>query len=123
VSNLVGNALEHGGRDVRVTVGLDGSAGSIEVTDRGQGIPPEHLGHLFERFYKADPSRTAPGSGLGLAITLENVRLLGGDIDVWSEVGTGTRFTVRLPVTQPVTQRLLEGETAVTPSPDARASG
>jgi signal transduction histidine kinase len=123
VSNLVGNALEHGGRDVRVTVAPDGPAASIEVTDRGPGIAPEHLSHLFERFYKADPSRTAAGSGLGLAITLENVKLLGGDIEVWSEVGTGTQFTVRLPVTHPVTQRLLEGETTVTPFPDARASG
>jgi signal transduction histidine kinase len=99
VANLVGNALEHGGRDVAVRVGRDGLGAFVEISDSGAGIPPDELPHLFERFYKADPARAAPGSGLGLAIARENARLLGGDIDVWSEVGTGTRFTLRLPVT------------------------
>jgi signal transduction histidine kinase len=102
VANLIGNALEHGGRDVSVRVGRDGVGAFVEVSDRGLGIPPEDLPHLFERFYKADRSRSAPGSGLGLAIALENARLLGGDIDVWSEQGAGTRFTLRLPVTEPL---------------------
>jgi two-component system sensor histidine kinase MtrB len=57
---------------------------------------------VFERFYKADPSRAGSGSGLGLAIARENARLLGGDIEVWSEPGEGTRFTVLLPVTEPL---------------------
>ena len=99
VANLVGNALEHGGRDVLVRVGRDGVGAFVEVTDRGPGIPPDRLPHVFERFYKADSSRTGPGSGLGLAIALENARLLGGDLDVQSEIGRGTRFTLRLPVT------------------------
>jgi signal transduction histidine kinase len=99
VTNLVGNALEHGGRDVSVHVAHDGVGALVEVSDRGKGIAPEHLAHLFDRFYKADPARTGPGSGLGLAIALENARLLGGDLDVWSEPGIGTRFTLRLPVT------------------------
>jgi two-component system sensor histidine kinase MtrB len=99
VANLVGNALEHAGRDVSVRVGKDGVAAFVEVTDQGPGIPPDRLPHVFERFYKADTSRAGPGSGLGLAIALENARLLGGDLDVWSEVGRGTRFTLRLPVT------------------------
>jgi two-component system sensor histidine kinase MtrB len=102
VANLIGNALEHGGRDVSVRVGRDGIGAFVEVADRGHGIDPAELPHLFERFYKADPSRTGPGSGLGLAIALENARLLGGDIDVWSELGSGTRFTLRLPVTEPL---------------------
>ena len=100
VTNLVGNALEHGGEDVTVHVGRDGTAAFVAVADAGPGIPAEHLPHLFERFYKADPSRTGVGSGLGLAIALENARLLGGDIDVSSEVGGGSRFTLRLPVTE-----------------------
>ena len=105
VSNLVANALEHGGREVGVRVGRDGLGPFVEVTDHGPGIRREDLPHVFDRFYKTDPSRATPGSGLGLAIALENARLLGGDIDVWSEVGTGTRFTLRLPVTKPLQGR------------------
>jgi signal transduction histidine kinase len=83
-------------------VGRDGIGAFVEVTDHGPGIRREDLPHVFDRFYKTDPSRATPGSGLGLAIALENARLLGGDINVWSEVGTGTRFTLRLPVTKPL---------------------
>jgi signal transduction histidine kinase len=99
VANLVGNALEHGGRDVSVRVGADGLGAFVEVADRGPGIAREDLPHLFERFYKADPARTGRGTGLGLAIALDNARLLGGDVEVWSEPGVGARFTLRLPVT------------------------
>jgi signal transduction histidine kinase len=99
VANLVGNALEHGGRDVSVRVGADGVGAFVEVADRGPGIAREDLPHLFERFYKADRARTGRGTGLGLAIALENARLLGGDVEVWSEPGLGARFTLRLPVT------------------------
>ena len=96
-SNLIGNALEHGGRGVTARVGRDGVGSFLEVSDRGPGIPPDRLPHVFDRFYKADSARAGPGSGLGLAIALENARLLGGDIEVWSEIGRGTRFTLRLP--------------------------
>jgi signal transduction histidine kinase len=96
VANLVGNALEHGGDGVAVRVGRDGSRPFVEVADEGPGIPAEHVAHLFERFYKADPSRSGPGSGLGLAIAQENARLLGGEIQVWSDPGKGSRFTLRL---------------------------
>ena len=99
VANLVGNALEHGGREVAVRVGRDGVGAFVEVSDRGAGIAREDLPHLFDRFYKADRSRAGHGTGLGLAIALENARLLGGDIAVASEPGAGTRFTFRLPVT------------------------
>jgi two-component system sensor histidine kinase MtrB len=102
VANLVGNALEHGGRDVSVRVGADGLGAFVEVADRGPGIAREDLPHLFERFYKADPARTGRGTGLGLAIALENARLLGGDVAVWSEPGQGSRFTLRLPVAEPL---------------------
>ena len=102
VANLAGNALEHGGRDVSVHVGRDGLGAFVEVADRGSGVAPEDLPHLFERFYKADPARTGHGTGLGLAIALENAHLLGGDIEVWSEAGAGSRFTLRLPVAEPL---------------------
>lgn len=99
VANLLGNALEHGGREVAVRVGRDGVGVFVEVSDRGPGISREDLPHLFDRFYKADRSRAGHGTGLGLAIALENARLLGGEIAVASEPGVGSRFTLRLPVT------------------------
>jgi two-component system sensor histidine kinase MtrB len=102
VANLVGNALEHCEGSVEVRIGRDGGAALVEVSDEGPGISSEHLPYVFERFFKADPSRTSAGSGLGLAIARENARLLGGDIDVASTAGVGTRFTLRLPVTQPL---------------------
>jgi signal transduction histidine kinase len=96
VANLVGNALEHGGDDVTVRIGRDETHAFVEIADQGPGISAEHMPHLFERFYKADPSRSGPGSGLGLAIAQENARLLGGEIAVRSEPGKGARFTLRL---------------------------
>ena len=109
VANLIGNALEHGGRDVSVRVGRDGIGPFVEVADRGPGIAREDLPHLFDRFFKADRSRSGRGTGLGLAIALENARLLDGEIDVWSETGVGTRFTLRFAVTKP----LHDGESSV----------
>ncbi len=98
VANLVGNALQHGSPPVVVGAALDGEQVSIEVSDRGDGIAAEHLPHVFDRFYKADPARPrSEGSGLGLAIARENARLHGGDVTVAS--GTdGTTFTVVLPL-------------------------
>jgi two-component system sensor histidine kinase MtrB len=100
LANLVDNALEHGGSQVTVHVG----EGEIEVADDGPGIPPEHLPHLFERFYKADAARSGSGTGLGLAIAQENARLLGADLEVESGAD-GSRFTLRLPVTEPLHER------------------
>jgi len=119
VANLVGNALEHGGRQVRVTVGRDGRGAFVEVNDAGPGIPREHIPHLFERFYKADPSRSGTGSGLGLAIAMENARLLGGDIAVRSEPGLGSQFRLILPVTE----SLPSGEGTVASDHDHGARG
>ena len=102
MANLVGNAVEHGRRGVRVWIGMVGQDLVVEVSDRGPGISADNLPHLFERFYKSDPARAGGGSGLGLAIVQENVRLLGGEIEVRSEVGVGTQFRVVLPVTEPL---------------------
>jgi two-component system sensor histidine kinase MtrB len=117
VANLVGNALEHGGPNVQVLVGRSGGGVFVEVSDNGPGIEPEHLSHLFDRFYKADRSRSGRGSGLGLAIAMENARLLGGTIEVWSEPGLGSRFRLVLPVTEP----LRSGEPDVTGAPEDEA--
>ncbi len=100
LSNLIANAVEHGQRDVWVRIAATVSTACLQVSDRGPGIAPEHLGHLFDRFYKADPARSGAGSGLGLAIARENARLLGTEIEVRSEIGVGTEFRVRLPVTR-----------------------
>jgi two-component system, OmpR family, sensor histidine kinase MtrB len=116
LANLVENAVEHGSGDVSLELDRANGVLSIDVVDEGAGITAEHLPHVFDRFYKADPSRPG-GTGLGLAIALENARLLGGDISAMSEPGRGARFSVRLPVAQP----LHGGEPAVTPgSEDGR---
>ncbi|GAA4563093.1 HAMP domain-containing sensor histidine kinase [Micromonospora coerulea] len=101
LANLVANAVEHGGGAVRAEVRRTAGVVTVEVSDEGPGIPATHLPYVFDRFYKADPSRTGPGSGLGLAIARENARLLGGRLDVRSEVGRGTWFELELPVEPP----------------------
>lgn len=99
VGNLVSNAIEYGRDDITVRVRQLGERGLIEVSDKGPGIPAEHIPHLFERFFKADPSRTGSGTGLGLSIAYENVRLLHGAIAVSSDLGQGSTFSVTLPLT------------------------
>jgi two-component system sensor histidine kinase MtrB len=98
VANLVGNALRHGEPPVRVRVSALPGEVSIEVTDRGPGLPEHVLPHVFDRFYKADAARSrTPGSGLGLAIALENARLHGGELTAANARGGGARFVLRLP--------------------------
>ena len=99
-TNLVKNAIEHtheGG--VRISVTREQDRVTVMVEDDGEGIPPEDLPHIFERFYRADAhrARSQGGTGLGLAIALENVNLHGGEIKVSSVVGKGSTFTVCLP--------------------------
>jgi two-component system sensor histidine kinase MtrB len=104
VANLVGNALRHGAPPVTVRASVQaGQAGGselvLEVRDHGPGLPAGAIGHVFDRFYKADSARArSEGSGLGLAIAQENARLHGGRIDAANDPGGGAVFTVRLPV-------------------------
>ena len=103
-SNLVKNAVEHTSQgSVRIRVGRRDDRVVVTVADDGEGIPPEDLPHIFERFYRADAhrARSIGGTGLGLAIALENVHLHRGSIDVESEVGKGSTFTVTLPAVTP----------------------
>lgn len=111
LGNLLDNAREHGeAADVEVGLGVDGDTLRLTVADRGPGVPPDELPHLFERFRKADPSRSRGGSGLGLAIAREHAELLGGTLDATLRDGGGLRFELRLPVTRP----LPGGDDAVT---------
>ncbi|MEU7578762.1 HAMP domain-containing sensor histidine kinase [Streptomyces sp. NPDC041068] len=98
VANLVGNALRHGAEPVTLTAEAAGDWLTVEVADRGPGLAPETLPHVFDRFYKADSARTrSEGSGLGTAIALENARLHGGTIEVANREGGGAVFSLRLP--------------------------
>lgn len=101
VSNLATNALKNTESGGVVTVGAraDGDAVLIDVSDTGQGIPPEHLRDIFDKFVQVKAaSETTPGSvGLGLSIAKEIVEIYGGQIWAESEPGKGSRFFVRLP--------------------------
>lgn len=100
VGNLLDNAREHGGgADVAVRVAPGASATIIAVEDRGPGVPADRLGRLFERFYKADPSRHGGSSGLGLAIAAEHAALIGGSLRAANREGGGLRVELALPVT------------------------
>jgi len=88
-----------------VTVALDpgvpGAGHRLVIEDDGPGIPPEDLPHIFERFYRADPSRSSPGSGLGLAIAREIVLRHGGEVRAGNRTPRGAAFTVALPAAAP----------------------
>jgi two-component system sensor histidine kinase MtrB len=102
LANLIENAVEHSGRDIRVRIGTDGDHGRVEVADGGPGIPADQLPAVFDRFYKGDSARAGTGSGLGLAIALENARLLGGNISVTSDDRHGSVFRLTLPLGPPL---------------------
>ena len=100
--NLLDNAIkytEKGAITVAAQKIAHAGAQQIQVTvsDTGIGIPPEHLPHIFDRFYRVDKARTSQGAGLGLAIALDIVHAHGGAIDATSTVGTGTTFTINFP--------------------------
>jgi len=98
--NLLGNAVEHGeGKPIVVMVDSNESAIALTVRDHGIGMRPDEVAQVFERFWRADPSRqrTIGGTGLGLAISLEDATLHQGMLEVWSEFGTGTCFRLTLP--------------------------
>ena len=98
--NLVGNAVQHTPpeTDVHVTVITTPGHVQIEVTDNGPGIPPQDLPRVFERFWRAEASRSRAygGSGLGLAIVEAIIHAHHGQVSVRSTVGVGTTVTVRL---------------------------
>jgi two-component system sensor histidine kinase SenX3 len=99
--NLIANAIQYSPEGSRVGVGVTNADGIVEiaVTDQGVGIPEEDLDRVFERFYRIDQARSrhTGGSGLGLSIVKHVVQNHGGDVRVWSQVGNGSTFTIRLP--------------------------
>lgn len=103
LTNLLDNALRHTSAGGRVVVGVEQHQERVRlhVTDDGEGIGAEHLGHVFERFYRADSARDRAhgGSGIGLAIARSITRAHGGDVTVSSAgQGQGATFTVELPI-------------------------
>ena len=103
LSNLVENAIKYNKEDgwVHVSLNADHKNCLIEVADSGIGIPEGAIEHVFERFYRVDKShsREIGGTGLGLAIARSAVVMHRGAVRVYSQVGAGTTFTVRIPLT------------------------
>jgi heavy metal sensor kinase len=102
LQNLLDNALKYTDQGGRVRVSLESGGGSVRLTvrDSGTGIPRSETTRIFERFYRADPShdRRTGGAGLGLAIVARIVELHQGRVSVESDVGKGSSFVVRLPL-------------------------
>jgi two-component system, OmpR family, sensor kinase len=116
ISILLDNAVKYtleGGRVTVRTMEEDDTV-AVEVSDTGVGISEEQLPHVFERFYRADEARSMEGSGLGLAIARQIAEDHGGSIEVRSQLGEGSTFTIRIPRRTP-----LSG--AVTSSPSVRS--
>ena len=101
LGNLLDNARAHApGAPVEVALTTAREGAMIVVADRGPGVPYDALPHLFDRFFKADPSRRAGSSGLGLAIAAEHAALLGGTLRARGRPGGGMIFVLTLPVTR-----------------------
>ncbi|WP_106350593.1 MtrAB system histidine kinase MtrB [Antricoccus suffuscus] len=99
--NLIANALEHGAGDpVEVTVATNETAVAVTVRDHGVGIDETAAEHLFDRFWRADPSRVRKlgGTGLGMAISVEDIRLHDGWLQVWGRPSGGANFRITLPL-------------------------
>ena len=101
IANVIKNAIQNTPPGGAVTLKLMRSSeeAALLVTDTGIGISPEHLPHVFERFYRVDPARgQGGGAGLGLSICKSIVESHGGTVAIESRVGSGTQVTIRLPI-------------------------
>lgn len=105
LTNLLSNALEHtpATGSITVSASVDQDSLRVDIIDTGEGIAPQHLPYVFERFYRADPSRarSTGGSGIGLAIVKQLVQAHDGDVYVESQLGNGARFSFLLPLHPP----------------------
>lgn len=102
IINILGNALKYTPPNGSITLEISEQDKMVvfDISDTGYGISAEELPHIFEKFYRSSDPQIADqdGSGLGLATTAEIVHLHGGEIDVQSEPGSGTHFTIKLPM-------------------------
>jgi two-component system, OmpR family, sensor histidine kinase SenX3 len=119
LSNLLDNAISYSPAQASVSVSRRrvGNWAEVAVTDRGIGIAPEHQERVFERFFRVDParSRATGGTGLGLAIVKHVLNNHGGEVRLWSSPGTGSTFTMRLPL------HSMHADRAVHPEPSVAA--
>jgi signal transduction histidine kinase len=127
IANLVRNAVRHtpeGGLVAVRAARRDDRLAVVTVEDTGVGIPPQELEHVFERFYRADPSRdrASGGAGLGLAIVRELVVTMGGDVSAESVVGEGSRFSFTLPLVQETAEESVPDRSQVRDKPATSAS-
>ncbi|HEX7419497.1 MAG TPA: ATP-binding protein [Thermoanaerobaculia bacterium] len=97
LTNLLDNATKHARGEVLVEVASENGDAVLRVSDHGEGIPPEDVQRIFNRFYRVDRSRSVPGAGLGLAIAKHLVALHDGTIRAFNRQGGGATFEVRLP--------------------------
>jgi signal transduction histidine kinase len=99
-ANLLDNAIKYSPAHAAVTIhaSAENSEAIVRVTDTGVGIAPEHLPRIWDRLYRADPSRSERGLGLGLSLVRAYVQAHGGRVEAASQPGTGSTFTVRLPL-------------------------
>lgn len=113
VMNLVDNGIKYGSEGGWLRIGLKAQGGQavLTVSDNGEGIRPENLSHIFERFYRADNSRSSSGFGLGLSLVERIAELHHGSVSVESVFGRGSIFILRLPAAAPKNgrQRLQDG--------------
>ncbi len=120
ILNLIDNSVKYTPAGGEVVIGLEQNSrwARISVSDTGIGIAPEHLPHIFERFYRVDQARTRiqGGSGLGLSIARWIAEAHGGRIDVTSQVENGTTFTIDLPIHQKEEQQAVAERVAVPPA-------
>ncbi len=102
LGNLINNALAHTlpAGHITIEASADNEFVWLRVSDTGEGIAPEHLPYVFERFYRADASRTRStgGTGIGLAIVKQLIQAHGGIVEVESKIGVGSSFTFSLPI-------------------------
>lgn len=121
IRNLLSNAVSYSAAHTRVAVAMRVNDGIVEidVKDQGIGIPEHDLERIFERFYRVDPARSrgTGGTGLGLAIVKHVCRNHGGECRVWSELGVGSTFTLRLPLIR--SSSAIDVVDATQPAPDS----